>query len=77
MQLIPVACLFLGNREAGTGTHFCGVLGLATNWLNFQLPESEPLPAALHSLQRDISVLEVSLPWASTMSWHDLCFCLP
>lgn len=32
--LIPVACLFLGNREAGTRTHFCGVLGLAKNWLN-------------------------------------------
>lgn len=52
VQLIPVACLFLGNREPGTRTHFCGVLGLARNWLDFQLPESQPLVFCFGQLRR-------------------------
>lgn len=47
--LIPVACLFWGSRKAGAGTHLCGVLSQARNWLSSLLPwlgpvsESQPL----------------------------------
>jgi hypothetical protein len=50
VRLIPVACLFLGNREAGTGTHLCGVLGLARNCLVFSCLIPSPWSPAGGSL---------------------------
>lgn len=75
MQLIPVACLFLGNREAGTRTHFCGVLGLAKNWLNYQLPESQSLVSCFEQFAEGRKCVGglTAAGFPSEMAWPLLC----
>lgn len=74
MRLIPVACLFLGNREAGTRTHFCGVLGLAKNRLNYQRPESQPLVSCFEQFAEGLKCVGgLTAPsFHSEMAWTRL-----
>lgn len=47
-------------------THFCGVLGLAKNRLNYQLPESQPLVSFFGQFAEGLKV-----------SWRPHCPKLP